>query len=294
MMHKSLLALAYGDLLMKVLHRVRPYEKIHGSADQLYREWMERCKASVRLGKMKQFKQNMRQIVHDFDTLEITDAVKPRVGIVGEILVKFHPDANNHMIEVLESEGAEAVIPDMLGFFLYCAYSYDFRYKYLSGSKSFQLGGNIAIKAIEYYQKEMMKALEHSTRFEASKTIRELGEMAAPIVSLGNLTGEGWLLTAEMVELMESGVSNIVCLQPFACLPNHIIGKGVNKELRHRYPYANITAIDYDPGASEVNQLNRIKLMLSVAQENLNKAKAEKAAKKESAEEKPTMASIGS
>lgn len=294
MLHKSMMALAYGDLLMKVLFRVRPYEKVHGSADLLHREWMEKCKQSVETGKMKQFKQYMRQIVHDFDTLEITDEVKPRVGVVGEILVKFHPDANNHIVETLESEGAEAVVPDLLGFFLYCAYSYDFRYKYLSGSKAFQIGGNIAVKAIEFYQKEMMKALEHSTRFEASKSIKELGEMASPIASLGNLTGEGWLLTGEMVELLESGVNNIVCLQPFACLPNHIIGKGVNKELRHRYPAANITAIDYDPGASEVNQLNRIKLMLSVAQENLNKSKQQKTPKVKRVEETANMASINS
>ncbi|MBB6215399.1 putative CoA-substrate-specific enzyme activase [Anaerosolibacter carboniphilus] len=267
MAHRAMMALVYGDLLMRVLYRVRPYERIKGSANGLYANWVQKCKESVRDGKMKTFRQYLQQIVFDFDNIEITSEKKPRVGVVGEILVKFHPAANNHIVEMLEEEGVEAVVPDLIDFLMYCAYDNDFKYKYLSGKKTAQILGFSAIKLMEFYRIEMKKALNRSKRFGSFKTIEEMACMAEPFVSLGNQTGEGWFLTAEMVELLESGVNNIACLQPFACLPNHIIGKGVIKVLKNKYPYANIVAIDYDPGASEVNQLNRIKLMLSSARD---------------------------
>jgi predicted nucleotide-binding protein (sugar kinase/HSP70/actin superfamily) len=169
----------------------------------------------------------------------------------------------------LEAEGAEAVVPDLIDFFLYCAYDSKVQFDLLSGSLKSKCLGNLSIKTIEVYRKEMKKALASSKRFEPPKAIEEIAESAAQHLSLGNQSGEGWFLTGEMVELIQSGVDNIVCLQPFACLPNHITGKGMIKELRRAYPRANIVPIDYDPGASEVNQLNRIKLMLSVAQEAL-------------------------
>jgi len=265
--NKSLMALIYGDLLMRVLYRVRPYEKIKGSSNELYSKWVEKAKQSVRAGSFSTFKADIQQIIYEFDNIEITNEKKIKVGVVGEILVKFHPSANNYIVDMLESEGAEVVVPDLTDFFLYCAYDYDYKYKYLSGSKIGQVLGLSAIKFIEFYRNEMKQCLKNSKRFHPPKKINELAEMAKDIVAIGNQTGEGWFLTAEMVELIESGANNVVCLQPFACLPNHVIGKGVIKELKHRYPTANIVAIDYDPGASEVNQVNRIKLLLSAARQ---------------------------
>jgi len=275
LINKSLIALVYGDLLMRVLYRVRPYEKIKGSANELYKKWVEKCKESIITGKHSLFKKNVREIVRDFDNLETVNTRKPRVGIVGEILVKYHPTANNNVVDVIEKEGAEAVVPDLTDFLLYCAYNANFKYRYLSaGFKDF-LVNNAAIAGIECYRREMKKALAESKRFEPPQSIYKLAASVKDILSLGNHTGEGWFLTAEMVELMESGVQNIVCMQPFACLPNHVTGKGMIKALKCRYPLANIVAVDYDPGASEVNQLNRIKLMLSAAFKNLDQSCAE-------------------
>ena len=271
LVRKALTALLFGDLFMRVLYRVRPYEKVKGSANLLYESWVEKCKKVIREGNFKLAKKYVYDIVEDFDNLEIVDIKKPRVGVVGEILVKYHPTANIDIVGILESEGAEAVVPDLTDFFLYCAYDETFKYKYLSGSLKAKIMSDAAIWVIEYFRKDMKKALERSKRFDAPSTIKELAEGAEPILSIGNQTGEGWFLTAEMVELIHSGVKNIVCLQPFACLPNHVTGKGVIKELKRRYKETNIVAIDYDPGASEVNQINRIKLMLAVAEKNLKK-----------------------
>jgi predicted CoA-substrate-specific enzyme activase len=269
LLNKAMMALTYGDLLMRVLLRTRPYEKIEGSANLLYLSWVAKCKESLITGEHSSYKQNIRKIVNDFDSLPLKNIVKPKVGLVGEILVKFHPTANNNVVEVVESEGCEAVMPDLMDFLMYCAYDANFKYKYLAGTKKKQVLSNAAILGMEYYRREMKKALHKSKRFEPPKSIRQLAEGAKPVLSLGNQTGEGWFLTAEMVELIESGAKNIICMQPFACLPNHVTGKGMIKELKSRYPGANIVAVDYDPGASEVNQLNRIKLMLSVAFKNL-------------------------
>lgn len=267
--NKALIALVYGDLLMRVLYRVRPYEKIKGSANMLYDSWVERCKESVRSGKHKEFRRNIRQIVREFDNLEIVDTCKPRVGLVGEILVKFHPTANNDVVDVVEREGAEAVMPDLTDFFLYCAYGPNFSHRYLSASLTSKIIGNLVIKGIELYREHMRKVLTASKRFEAPSTIYELARKASKLLSLGNCTGEGWFLTAEMIELIEEGAANIICMQPFACLPNHVTGKGMIKALKKEYPEANIVPVDYDPGASEVNQLNRIKLMMAAAFKNM-------------------------
>lgn len=269
LINKVVQAAVYGDLFMNVLYRVRPYEVVKGSANALYDNWRQVCKEAVKIGDRKTFKNNIYQIVNDFDHLEITNHIKPRVGIVGEILVKFHPTANNNLVELLEKEGAEAVVPDFIGFFLYSAYNMTFKTRFLGSKKINKLISDAAIALIEYYRKDFKKALEKSVRFTPPQTIQQLGEYAKPFVSLGNQTGEGWFLTAEMVELLHTGVNNIVCAQPFACLPNHVTGKGVIKELRTAFPLSNIVAVDYDPGASEVNQLNRIKLMLSSAQKNI-------------------------
>ena len=271
MLNKCAIALVYGDLLMRVLYKVRPYEKVAGSANKLYEKWVVKCKESCGTGNHKQFKKNVWDIVKDFDNLDISNLKKPKVGLVGEILVKFHPTANNNIVDIIENEGAEAVMPDLMDFLLYSAYNSNFKHRYLAGTRKAKIVSNVLINAIEFYRKEMKKALKASCRFEAPKAIHQLASGVNGIVSIGNQTGEGWFLTAEMVELIESGVENIVCMQPFACLPNHVTGKGMIKELKRRYTYANIAAIDYDPGASEVNQLNRIKLMISTAFKNLDK-----------------------
>lgn len=276
LLNKGIMALVYGDLLMRVLYRVRPYEKIAGSANLLYEKWMEECKESVRNGNQNIFKKNIKNIVHDFDNLEIVDVKKPRVGLVGEILVKFHPTANNEVVNIIEKEGAEAVMPDLTDFLLYCSYDANYKHKYLDGTLKKKLINNSVISAIEYYRKDLKKALLKSKRFEAPSSIFELANKASKVLSLGHQTGEGWFLTAEMIELIEVGAQNIVCMQPFACLPNHVTGKGMIKALKNKYPNSNIVAVDYDPGASEVNQLNRIKLMLSTAFKNLKEQSEDK------------------
>ncbi len=267
---RALMGVVYGDLLLRVLHRVRPYEIIPGSADALYRQWVARCRANLAAGNRRQFRENIWGMVRDFDRLEISRMSKPKVGVVGEILVKYHPAANNNVVRLLEHEGAEAVIPDLLDFFLYSAYAAIFNYQVLGKGLQQLLSGRLIIHWLESGRREMCRALEASERFEAPDPIYHKVELASRVLSCGNRCGEGWFLTAEMMELIESGAPNIVCVQPFACLPNHITGKGMIRELNRRYPEANITPVDYDPGASEVNQLNRIKLMLAVAFKNLN------------------------
>mgnify|MGYP000039073522 CR=1 FL=1 len=227
-------------------------------------------------GSTARFKKNINGIVHDFDTLPLLDIKKPRVGIVGEILVKFLPSANNHLVDLLESEGAEAVMPDLLDFFMYCFYNSNYKYEYLGKTHKGAIIGNAAISLLEHMRKPATDALKASKRFDPPTPITHLAEYARPFVSIGNQTGEGWFLTAEMIEYIENNIPNIVCVQPFACLPNHVVGKGVIKTIREKYPDANISPVDYDPGASEVNQANRIKLLMTVAKDNLKKKESEK------------------
>ena len=269
MANKALQALIYGDVFMRVLYKTRPYEKVKGSANALHEKWKKIAIESVKKANKKQFKKNIQNIVKEFDELELVDIKKPKVGIVGEILVKFMPLANNFIVELLEEEGAEAVCPDLIDFFMYSLYNANFKAEYLGKKKSSAKINNFLIWFIERYRKCANDALAAGKRFHPTVPIQKLAEYASPIVSCGNQTGEGWFLTGEMIELIKSGVPNIVCTQPFGCLPNHVVGKGVIKELRHQYPDSNIVAVDYDPGASEVNQLNRIKLMLSTAGKNL-------------------------
>ena len=273
MITKALQAIIYGDIFMRVLYRMRPYETVPGSANALHEKWKKICIASLtkKNSSFAEFNHNVRGIIRDFDALDITDVKKPRVGIVGEILVKFLPAANNHLVDLLEAEGAEAVMPDLLDFLLYCFYNNNFKAEHLGTKKSTARLTNAGIALLEYYRGVARKEFEKSTHFTPPSRIESLARHASAIVSCGNQTGEGWFLTGEMLELIHDGVNNIVCTQPFACLPNHIVGKGVIKELRNQYPLANIVAVDYDPGASEVNQLNRIKLMLATAQKNLKK-----------------------
>ena len=211
----------------------------------------------------------------DFDALPLAgEGTKPRVGVVGEILVKFHPTANNQIVDVIEREGCEAVVPGLIEFFLFGIAGGIFQQP-IGKSKKSALGSKIGLAAIKKLRKPVNDALEKSSRFHPPADIYELADYASEILSLCNSMGEGWLLTAEMVELIRSGCPNVVCTQPFACLPNHVVGKATIKELRRRYPESNIVAVDYDPGASEVNQLNRIKLMIAVAKANLAEKEAE-------------------
>ena len=273
MLKKAMMAIVYGDVFMNVVYRTRPYEKVPGSVNALHEKWKKVLIKQLTQPKvsMREYNKNVRAIIKDFDNIELLDIKKPRVGVVGEILVKFLPSANNYIVDLLESEGAEAVVPDLMGFLLYCAENANFKRDYLGASKKSAFLNNSVIKILEWFRKSSTKALKESKRFTAPSSIQETAALAKDLVSLGNQTGEGWLLTGEMIELIHNGAGNIVCCQPFACLPNHIVGKGVIKELRAAFPESNIIAVDYDPGASEVNQLNRIKLMLATANKNLAK-----------------------
>jgi predicted CoA-substrate-specific enzyme activase len=266
--------LVFGDVMMKCIYRMRPYEKHKGSVERVHQKWLKRCTRfliemrGVNIPMVYRF---CREMIREFDRVPIYEERRPRVGIVGEILVKYAPAANNHLVELLEHEGAEAVVPDLMGFMLYCFYNQVYKAENLGTSKRTAFVCSAAIHLIETLLKPINREYAKSRHFEPSASIFELVKYAEPVVSIGNETGEGWFLTGEMVELIKSGVPNIVCIQPFGCLPNHIVGKGVIKQIRKLYPEANIAAIDYDPGASEVNQLNRIKLMLATAQKNLHR-----------------------
>ena len=254
----------FGDIFMRCVYRMRPYEATPGSKVQKF--------VSAKHISIPKFRRMCTEIIRDFDAVPVLDIKKPRVGVVGEILVKFSPAGNNHLVELLESEGAEAVVPDLIDFMLYCFYNQIYKAEHLGTSKKTAKISALGIWAIEHILRgSAVKAFEESKHFDPPTNIYKIVSYAEPIVSIGNQTGEGWFLTGEMVELIKEGVPNIVCTQPFGCLPNHVVGKGVIKALRKAYPSSNIVAIDYDPGASEVNQLNRIKLMLSTAQKNLKK-----------------------
>jgi len=266
-------AIVYGDLFMRCLYHVRPYELVPGTANALHEKWKKICIDSLVNPKSSYtYKKVCKGIVADFDTLPIDESIKkPRVGVVGEILVKYMPLANNHIVDLLEREGAEAVVPDLMDFANYYIFRGDYKHKYLGSKWTSALIAKLGVKAIRLLRKPALDALTQSRRFEPPMPIEQVAELAKPFLSLGNLYGEGWLLAGEMAELVTTGTPNIVCIQPFACLPNHVVGKGVIKVLKKAYPQANIVAVDYDPGASEVNQLNRIKLMLSAAKKNLEK-----------------------
>ena len=266
-------AVVYGDLMMRCLYRVRPYEVVPGSANAMHEKWKQKCIASL-TGKhsFSDYKRYCKEIVSDFDALPIQESmVKPRVGVVGEILVKYMPLANNHLVELLEREGAEAVVPDLMDFMNYGLYNSNYKAEFLGKKKISAAVGNAGIELIRKIRKPAMDALKESKRFGRPMPIGEIAELTKPFLSIGNQYGEGWFLAGEMAELITSGVSNIVCIQPFACLPNHVVGKGVIKALKEAYPQANIAAVDYDASASEVNQLNRIKLLLAAAHEKNSK-----------------------
>ncbi|EOL46484.1 2-hydroxyacyl-CoA dehydratase [Enterococcus caccae] len=273
MLKRVAVAFLYGDLFERVVYRTRPYETEVGMIDALHTKWLKQIEKNVRNGSLTLFNRNMKKIIKEFDEVPLNEVKKTKVGVVGEILVKYSPTANNDIVRLLEAEGAEAVVPDIVGFMNYSLYNQIWKYENMGMSKKSKNLAQFAIRIIEYVEKPMDKALKNSKRFEGISSIHELAEDAGKILSIGNHTGEGWFLTGEMIELLKSDVNNIVCMQPFGCLPNHVVGKGVIKELRRQYPKANIAPIDYDPGVSLVNQLNRIRLMMATANKMLDEEK---------------------
>ncbi len=286
LMEKLLKSVVYGDLLQKLLLKNRVYEINKGETQKLYDKWMEKCKSLVEKSNSKEFKKSIYAMVEDFEKIEIDTSVrKPKVGVVGEILIKYHPFGNNFVIDVLENEGAEVVMPDFMGFVKFMATHKITFNTLLNIDKGKAKIFKLALKLIDIFEKDVVVALKSSNRdYLEPCNIWHLEEKVKDILSIGNQTGEGWFLTAEMVEYIENGIPNIVCVQPFACLPNHVVGKGVIKTIRSKFPNANISPVDYDPGASEANQTNRLKLLMTVAKDNLEKEIKEKSENSESIE----------
>ncbi len=270
LMEKLLKSVVYGDLLQKLLLRNRPYEINKGETQKAYDKWMQTCKSLVRKSNLKEFKKSIYDMVSDFEKIELDETEKkPRVGVVGEILIKYHPFGNNFVIDVLEAEGAEVVMPDFMGFVKFMA---THKITLLNTDKTKAKLFKLALNLIDIFEKDLKLALKNSSKnYLKPCDIWHLEEKVKDILSIGNQTGEGWFLTAEMIEYIENGIPNIVCVQPFACLPNHVVGKGVIKTIRAKFPNANISPVDYDPGASEANQTNRLKLLMTVAKDNLQK-----------------------
>ncbi len=271
LMERVLKSVVYGDLLQKMLTKNRAYEVNKGETEKLFNEWIEKCKKLITKSTNKQFKQSIYDIVNDFEKIELDTSVKkPRVGIVGEVLIKYHPFGNNFVANLLENEGAEVILPDFMGFVKFMATHKTTFNQLLNTNKTSSKIAKIAIKLFDILEKDVRIAISNSKKgYLPPCDIWDLEEKVKDVLSIGNQTGEGWFLTAEMIEYIENDIPNIVCVQPFACLPNHVVGKGVIKTIRQMFPDANIAPIDYDPGASEANQTNRIKLLMTVAKDNL-------------------------
>ena len=290
LLHRTVKALILGDLLMKCLYRVRPYEVEKGAANKLYELWdtivretIEHHGYSKTAAKTPGIRKGYlpynvlaKEIVKSFDNLPLRDIPrKVRVGVVGEILVKYQPDANNHVVDVIESQDCEAVVPGIMEFMTTRPYITDWNEKNLG------MGGNKTVyalmrKGLDLYNAPIKAALATSNgKFKQDEPMPELVKKASEVTSIGVQAGEGWLLTAEILELIEQGCPNVICAQPFACLPNHVTGRGMFGKIRRLHPEANIVSIDYDPGASEANQLNRIKLMIAAAKKAHNAKFAE-------------------
>ena len=280
LIEKLLRAVVLGDLLQKLLHKNRAYEKNTGETDLLYNKWLEKSRNLISKSTNKEYKQAIYDMVQDFETIEfIPNLEKPRVGVVGEVLIKYHPFGNNYVADLLEKEGAEVVLPDFMGFVKFMATHKITFNELLNTNKTSSKIMKIAIRLIDILEKDTRLALSKSKKnYLMPCNIWHLENQVKDVLSIGNQTGEGWFLTAEMIEYIENNIPNIVCVQPFACLPNHVVGKGVIKTIREKFPTANITPVDYDPGASETNQANRIKLLMTVAKDNLELQKKEKKA----------------
>jgi len=271
LLERLLKCVLYADLLQKMLTKNRAYEINKGETQALFDKWMLKCKELIRKSNNKQFKQSIYDIVDDFEKIELDTSIeKPKVGIVGEVLIKYHPFGNNFVADLLEKEGAEVILPDFMGFIKFMATHKVTFNSLLKTNPTIAKISKAAINLIDLLEKDSKEALERSKKnYLPPCNIWHLEEAVKDVLSIGNQTGEGWFLTAEMIEYIENNIPNIVCVQPFACLPNHVVGKGVIKTIREKYPNANISPVDYDPGASEANQANRIKLLMTVAKDNL-------------------------
>ena len=276
---KLIYALLYGDLLMLLANQTRPYEQAAGAADKLVETWVDSITKDYLSGRMhyRKVKAQFKQIVQDFSDLPVQGAKKLRVGVVGEIYVKYAPLGNNNLEEFLRSEDVETVVPGILDFMIF---KIDNRVQdgHLYGSKvvkkiAVRLFKNVFIKC----QNDLIAAVKNNPKFLAPSPFSETRELVKGYVGYGNKMGEGWLLTAEMLELVHSGCAGVICTQPFGCLPNHVSGKGMMGLIKKNHPEANIVAIDYDPGASRTNQENRIKLMLAIARTRVEETKAKPA-----------------
>ena len=265
---KAVYAMMYGDIIVNVANQVRPYEVSEGAADGMIDHWSQKLVDGFQAGKgmsRAQMRRNFDAICADFASIPVQGEPKIRVGVVGEIYVKFAPLGNNNLEKFLLSEGVEPVVPGLTDFIIFKIFNRVSDVDLYGGKWIKKAACKAFMSYIEACQKDMIEALERSGRFRAPGTFRELHSLVQGYLGDGNKMGEGWLLTAEMLELIHSGTNNIVCTQPFGCLPNHIVGKGMIRKLKDDYPYSNIVAIDYDPGATKINQENRIKLMLANA-----------------------------
>lgn len=276
-LRKAVYAVMYGDLIMNLSWQVRPYEVTSGHTDQCVQECREYLLDEMRAGRGMTFKsmvKNFDYLIDAFKNIPVTGEEKIRVGVVGEIYVKYAPLGNNDLANFLLSEGAEPVIPGLIDFIIFKIYNRDVDVDLYGGKWLKKVFCRFLEKYVMKYQNAMIDALKRSNRFRAPGNFNDLHSMIDGYLGDGNKMGEGWLLTAEMLELIHSGVPNIVCTQPFGCLPNHIVGKGMIRRLKEDYPESNIVAIDYDPGATRINQENRIKLMLANAQKRRQKETA--------------------
>ena len=265
---KAVYAMMYGDIIVNVANQVRPYEVTAGDADAMIDHWSQKLVDGFQAGRgmsRRQMRASFDAICADFAAIPVEGEPKIRVGVVGEIYVKFAPLGNNNLEKFLLSEGVEPVVPGLTDFIIFKIYNRVADVELYGGKWVKKFGCGVFMKYIEACQRDMIAALEQSGRFRAPGTFQDLHRLVQGYLGDGNKMGEGWLLTAEMLELIHSGTNNIVCTQPFGCLPNHIVGKGMIRKLKDDYPYSNIVAIDYDPGATKINQENRIKLMLANA-----------------------------
>lgn len=269
LLRRLVVAVCLADLLDRLRLAVRPYEIEKGATEKLYNLWLIRMLDVIQYFSMRKYKRVIQNCIRDFKNIEVHNKQKPRVGIVGEILVKFHPYANNELVKVIEEEGGEAIVPDMIDFFLYCLLNQELKANYFGASKVKAGLSKIGIQLIELFREPIRKALQESQYFDAPLKIEEVAEKAKKFIQLGNQMGEGWLLTGEIAGLMDAGVKNVVCVQPFGCLPNHVIGRGMFQAIKKVYPDANLISVDYDASISKVNQINRIKLMIHIAKEEM-------------------------
>lgn len=268
-LHGMLYAVVYGDLLLSLSNQCRPYEINKGQTKALADSWTKKLGRELGSGakiRYKDIKENYKKIVADFAAIPLEKRRAVKVGIVGEIFVKYSPLGNNNLEDFLVSEGAETVVPGLMDFCLYCVYNNINDYRlYRRGSVFYMLLCKLAYKFVCDKKRDVCRIIEEDGNFEPLTDFTHTPSLTKGYIGTGMKMGEGWLLTAEMIELSKMGVKNIVCTQPFGCLPNHICGKGMMKLVKEKNPDVNIVAIDYDAGATQVNQVNRLKLMLANA-----------------------------